>query len=90
MKLRDKLNAAVTAARIECHWWFILLYRKRGCRMLQKDVPLGSCRLLRLSRRIDRHGLAAVKLEDRYKNRWVAEPSRMATATDKLSTPLSV
>ena len=57
MSMKKKLKAALLAARIEYHWWFILRCRKRGERWLSGGEPLSSKRLLRLSRRIDRHGL---------------------------------
>ena len=65
MTMQKRLTAAVLAARIECHWWFILRLRKLGKRWLSGGEPLSSKRLQRLSRRLDYHGLK-VKQFGRY------------------------
>ncbi len=71
MRLQDKLSAAATATRIEYHWWFILRFRARGRKLLDRGEPLNSHRLLQLSRSIDRHSTIAKKLESLYESRWV-------------------
>lgn len=76
MRLQDKLNAAATAARIEYHWWFILRLRARGHRILDRGEALDSARLMQLSRRIDRHGAIAKRLERHYESQWVAGTAR--------------
>lgn len=71
MNIRKKLQAALLAARIEYHWWFILRGRKLGERWLRGCEPLNSPRMLRLNRRIDRHGLTARRCEARYEALFV-------------------
>ena len=74
MKLIEKCNAAVLALRIEYHWWWILHLRRQGKRMLACGTPLSSPRLLRLSRRIDAHGLIANRCNKEYEKRFVPRP----------------
>ena len=63
MKLYKRIRAALLAARIEYHWWFILYYRKRGEKWIDHGEPLNSKRLLRLNDRANVHGLRARKNE---------------------------
>ena len=66
MKLHKRIRAALLAARIEYHWWFILRYRKRGEKWIANGEPLDSKRLLRLNERLNFHGLRAKKYEKCY------------------------
>lgn len=68
MKLHKRIRAALLAARIEYHWWFILRYRKLGENWIGRGEPLSSDRLLRLNDRVNFHGLRAKKYEKRYEN----------------------
>lgn len=56
----------IIACQIEIHWWFIMRYKKAGKRMIEKGEPLTSPKLIKLSRKIDWHGIRAFRLEDRY------------------------
>ena len=56
------------AARIEWHWAFILLYRKRGGKLIERGVPLCSEKLIRISKRINRHGTKAMQLQDLFES----------------------
>ncbi len=66
MKLQKRIRAALLAARIEYHWWFILYYRKRGENLIGRGEPLNSMRLLRLNKCANLHGLRAKKCERSY------------------------
>ncbi|MBR6739412.1 MAG: hypothetical protein IKL99_07030 [Oscillospiraceae bacterium] len=72
MKLHKRIRAALLAARIEYHWWFILHYRKRGENWVGCGEPLNTKRLLRLSKRADFHGLCAKKHEKDYEMLYVS------------------
>ena len=66
MKLHKRIRAALLAARIEYHWWFVLFYRRRGEKWIDGGEPLNSKRMLRLNGRANFHGLRARKYEKRY------------------------
>ena len=66
MKLHKRIRAALLAARIEYHWWFVLFYRRRGEKWLGCGEPLNSKRMLRLNDKVNFHGLRAKKQEKRY------------------------
>ena len=68
MKLNKRIRAAMLAARIEYHWWFVLYYRKKGESLLDRGEPLNSNRLLRLNDRANYHGFSARKCEKCYEN----------------------
>ena len=68
MKRHKRIRAAMLAARIEYHWWFILYYRKRGENLIGRGEPLNSKRILRLNDRVNFHGLRARKYEKCYEN----------------------
>ena len=68
MNLRKRIRAALLAARIEYHWWFIMFYRKRGENLIGRGEPLTSKRILRLNDRVNFHGLRAKKYEKCYEN----------------------
>lgn len=71
MSIQKKWKALLLAARIEYHWWFILRYRRLGERWMARGEPLSSGRLLRLSRRIDHHGLKAKQYERFYETHYI-------------------
>ena len=71
MKSHRSLKAAVLAANIEYHWSRILCYRKRADKLLTGGAPLNSNRMLRLNRRLMRHGLATMKKETYYEAHFV-------------------
>ena len=73
MKLHKRIRAAVLAARIEYHWWFILSCRKRGEKMIERGEPLDSRRLLRLNERTNFHGLRAEKHAKRYEMLYIPQ-----------------
>lgn len=54
------------AARIEIQWAYILWYRRRGEFLIRRGVPFHSKIFQKLSRKIDRHGLIAFRLQDQY------------------------
>ena len=66
MKLHKRIRAALLAARIEYHWWFILYYRRRGEKMIDCGEPLNSKRLLRLNDRANCYSLRAREYEKCY------------------------
>lgn len=68
MKRHKRIRAAMLAARIEYHWWFVLYYRKRGENLIGRGEPLNSKRILRLNDRVNFHGLRARKYERCYEN----------------------
>ncbi len=68
MRLHKRVRAALLAARIEYHWWFILHYRKRGEKRIDCGEPLNSKRMLRLNDRVNFHDLCAKKYERCYEN----------------------
>ena len=72
MKLQKRISAALLAARIEYHWWFILRYRKRGEKLIGRGEPLTSRRMLRLNDRANFHGLRAKKCEKRYETLYIS------------------
>ena len=71
MKLYKRIRAALLAARIEYHWWFVLRCRKKGEKWLSRGEPLSSGRLLRLNKRMDFHGLRAKKHEKNYEMLYI-------------------
>lgn len=73
MKLRKRIRAAVLAARVEYHWWFILYYRKRGENLIGRGEPLNSERVLRLNDRVNFHGLRARKYEKCYETLHISQ-----------------
>ena len=54
------------ALRIEYHWRKILHYRKAGSRLLDAGEPLTLERLIALTKKIDHHGMTALRLENQY------------------------
>lgn len=74
MNVNMKWKAALLAVRIEYHWWFILRWRKKGERMIGSGEPLSSPRLLRLSRRIDRHSQKARQYEKFFETHYLPSP----------------
>ena len=76
MKLHKRIRAALLAARIEYHWRFVLHYRKRGEKWLDRGEPLNSKRLLRLNARANFHGLRARNYEKCYENLFIPLPCR--------------
>lgn len=72
MKHHKRIRAALLAARIEYHWWFVLYYRKRGEKLLGCGEPLNSQRMLRLNGRANFHGLRARKYEKCYESLQVS------------------
>ena len=72
MKLHKRIRAALLAARIEYHWWFIRYYRKRGENLIGSGEPLTSKRMLRLNDRANFHGLRARKYEKCYEDLCIA------------------
>ena len=68
MKLHKRIRAALLAARIEYHWWFVLYFRKRGEKLLDCGEPLNSPRMLRLNDQANFHGLRARKYEKCYES----------------------
>ena len=73
MKLHKRIRAALLAARIEYHWWFVLCYRKRGEKLLGCGEPLNSKRMLRLNGRANFHGLRARKYEKCYESLYILQ-----------------
>ena len=57
------------AFRIEYHWWYILRYKKRGIGMIESGVALSSPELIKLSQKITRHGMVALRLQDEYEDK---------------------
>ena len=57
------------ALRIEYHWCYILRYRKRGIGVIESGVALNSPELIKLSQKITRHGMVALRLQDEYENK---------------------
>ena len=76
MKLYKRIRAAFLAARIEYHWWFVLYYRKRGEKWIDRGEPLNSKRLLRLNDRANCYGLRAREYEKCYENLHIPQRSR--------------
>lgn len=76
MNLHKRIRAALLAARIEYHWWFIRCYRKRGERWLDHGETLHSDRLLRLNDRINFHGLRVKHYEKNYETRYIPQRNR--------------
>ena len=74
MKLLERYNAMALALRIEYHWWWILHWRRLGNHMIGRGVSLSSPRLLRLSRKIDKHGLIANRYSKEYEKRFLSRP----------------
>ena len=72
--MRKRLTAALLAARIECHWWFILRLRKLGKRRLCSGEPPSSARLQRLSRRLDYHGLKVKQFGRYFETHYLPAP----------------
>ena len=64
-----RLNEFLLACRIEWHWWFIQRWKKRGIRMIERGTPLTSPELIRLSQKITRHGMVALRLQDEYEDK---------------------
>lgn len=64
-----QLYGFLLAFRIEYHWWYILRYRKRGIGMIERGVALSSPELIKLSQKITRHGMVALRLQDEYEDK---------------------
>ena len=73
MKIFERWNAMAIAVRIEYHWWWVLHWRKRGNRMLDKGISLHSSALLDLNRRINKHSLPIYRLTREYKHRFLSQ-----------------
>lgn len=58
-------------ARIELHWACISWCKRRGNHLLEHGKPLNSKRMLRLARKIDRHGMIAFRPQDEYEKSYV-------------------
>lgn len=54
------------ALRIEYHWHKIIFYRKTGARLLDAGESLTSEQLIALTKKIDHHGMTALRLENQY------------------------
>ncbi len=63
-----KWKLIMLAAIIEWHWLWIKAGRNKGNTMLEHGVPLSSPKLLRLSRRITRRGMKAMRATQRYED----------------------
>lgn len=61
-----KLNRWMIACRIEMHWRVIMRCRRAGERMIRRGEALTSEKLLRLDRKISRHGMRAMQLQEAY------------------------
>ena len=72
MKFHKRIRAALLAARIEYHWWFVLYCRKRGEKWLRRGEPLNSERMLRLNDRANFHGLRAREHEKHYESLYIS------------------
>ena len=57
------------ACRIEYHWWHIMRHRKCGTGMIESGVALSSPELIKLSQKITRHGMVALRLQDEYEDK---------------------
>ena len=66
MKFQNRLKAFFMAASIEYHWHCILRGRKQADRLLARGMALNCERMLRLNRRLMRHGLLAKQQEKAY------------------------
>ena len=71
MKFYKRVQAFLLSARIEYHWWWILRFRKLGESWISRGEGLSSPRLLRLNKRLDRHGLIAKKCEKYYEEHYI-------------------
>ena len=72
MKIQNRLKAFFMAAQIEYHWRSILRDRKRGDGFLAKGAQLNDRQILRLNRRMTRHGLLARQQEKVYETVFLA------------------
>ncbi|BBB92448.1 MAG TPA: hypothetical protein PKA28_04570 [Methylomusa anaerophila] len=61
-----KLRMKMLAVRIEWHWGFIMRGRKKGNHLLEKGPPYTSDKILRLSKRVDRHCNSISRLTNKY------------------------
>lgn len=59
------------AARIELHWAYIIWCRRRGTKLLEQGEKLNSARMMKLTRKIDHHGIIAFKLQDEYEKKML-------------------
>ena len=80
--MKKRLTAAVLAAGIECHWWFIMRLRRIGKRWLSGGEPLSSRRLQRLSRRLDYHGLKVRQFSRYFETHCLSAPEKCTGAFD--------
>jgi len=63
-----KVYGFMLAFVIEYHWWLIMRYRRRGNHMIESGMALSSPALIKLSRRITRHGMRAFRFQSKYEN----------------------
>lgn len=61
-----KLRMKMLIVRIEWHWGFIMRGRKKGNHLLEKGPPYTSDKILRLSKRVDRHCNSISRLTNKY------------------------
>lgn len=71
--MRRKLIMNLLAVKIEWHWWHIMRDRRCGNRLIDRGEPLTSKRLIRLSKRITRHGISALAFTQKYENLMAQE-----------------
>lgn len=67
----NKLKERWLATRIELHWAYIMKYRKQGYKLLERGERLNSAKMLKLTRKIDHHGIIAFRLQDLYESLYV-------------------
>jgi len=57
---------ALTAIKIEWHWWFIKKERIKGNLLLAAGYSLSSSKMLQLNRSLSKHSAKAVKAQNVY------------------------
>ena len=64
--MMKKIFAFWLAVLIEYRWFWIMHYRKKGNHLLEHGEALSSDRLIKLTKKIDHHGIIAFRLQDQY------------------------
>lgn len=60
------LSIILAAAKIEWHWWFIRMERKKGNSLMVLGYPLSSSKMLKLNRQLSYHSAKAIETQKVY------------------------
>ena len=64
--MKKRLKLKWLAIKIEWNWWFILKYRNRGNRLVDRGIPFTSKKLLQLGTHITQRWIKSMEYEKKY------------------------